>query len=135
MAAVEDMSYQIEWQLWARNRSGGPKAERPLGAISAPERTFSSAWSSGSARSQAAMRLSISFDGSAPLGDGLLIDPVAFCPRPQTSAMYRSTDHGYRRGPPAQNLAPSASFHSEENNAPSKSVVKHVVVKTIDVSS
>ena len=81
------------------------------------------------------MRPSISFDGSAPLGDGLLIDPVAFCQRFQTSAMYCSTDHRCRRGPPVQNLAPSASFHSEENNAPSKSVVKHLVVKIIDVSS
>ena len=49
-----------------------------------------------------------------PLGDGLLIDPVAPSQSPQAllTMLYRSTDRLCRRGAPMENLAHSASFHS-----------------------
>ncbi|MFA0925232.1 hypothetical protein, partial [Xanthomonas fragariae] len=40
--------------------------------------------------------------------------------------LYRSTDRLCRGGAPMQNLAHSASFHSRENNAPSKPGIKHL---------
>jgi hypothetical protein len=40
--------------------------------------------------------------------------------------LYRSTHRRCRGGAPVQNLAHSASFHSKENNAPSKPGIKHV---------
>lgn len=41
--------------------------------------------------------------------------------------LYCSTDRLRRGGAPVQNLPHSASFHSMENNAPSKSGIKHLV--------
>lgn len=63
-----------------------------------------------------------------PLGDGLLIDPVAFRKRPQAllTMLYRSTDCLCRRGAPMKNLAHSASFDSEDKDAPSKPGIKHL---------
>src|SRR5471030_2973538 len=63
-----------------------------------------------------------------PLGHGLLVDPVV---RGQSSQalltmLYRSTDRLCRRGAAMKNLAHSASLHAEENNAPSKSGIKHL---------
>ena len=40
--------------------------------------------------------------------------------------LYRSTHRRCRGGAPVQNLAHSASFHSKENNAPSKPGIKHL---------
>jgi hypothetical protein len=40
--------------------------------------------------------------------------------------LYRPTDRLRRRGAPVQNLAHSASFHSKEKIAPSKSGIKHL---------
>jgi hypothetical protein len=40
--------------------------------------------------------------------------------------LYRSTDRLCRRGAAVENLAHSASFHSPENNAPSKAGIKHL---------
>jgi hypothetical protein len=42
--------------------------------------------------------------------------------------VYRSTDCRRRCGAAVENLAHSASFHSWENNAPSKRGIKHLVV-------
>jgi hypothetical protein len=39
--------------------------------------------------------------------------------------LYRSTHRRCRGGAPVKNLAHSASFHSKENNAPSKPGIKH----------
>ena len=63
-----------------------------------------------------------------PLGDGLLVDPVALGQRPQAllTMLYRSTDRLCRRGAPVENLAHSASFHSDDKNAPSKPGIKHL---------
>jgi hypothetical protein len=41
--------------------------------------------------------------------------------------LYRSTHRRCRGGAPVQNLAHSVSFHSKENNAPSKPGIKHLV--------
>ncbi len=40
--------------------------------------------------------------------------------------LYRSTDRLCRGGAAVKNLPHSASFHSMENNAPSKSGIKHL---------
>ena len=40
--------------------------------------------------------------------------------------LYRSTHRRCRSGAPVQNLAHRASFHSKENNAPSKPGIKHL---------
>src|ERR1700730_12550164 len=63
-----------------------------------------------------------------PLGDGLRIDAVALGQRPQArlTMLYRSTDRLCRRGAAMKNLAHSASFHSPENNAPSKPGIEHL---------
>src|ERR1700721_2854889 len=63
-----------------------------------------------------------------PLGDGLLVDPVAIGQSPQAllTMLYRSTHRRCRGGAPVQNLAHSASFHSKENNAPSKPGIKQL---------
>ena len=57
-----------------------------------------------------------------PLGDRLLVDPVALGERPQAllTMLYRSTDRLCRRGAPMKNLAHSASFDSDDKIAPSK---------------
>ena len=64
-----------------------------------------------------------------PLGDGLLVDPVAPGERPQAllTMLYRSTDRLCRRGAPMKNLAHSASFDSDDKDAPSKPGIKHLV--------
>lgn len=58
----------------------------------------------------------------APLGNGLLIEAVALGKRPQAllTMLYRSTHRLCRRGAPMKNLAHSASFDSEDKDAPSK---------------
>ena len=63
-----------------------------------------------------------------PLRDGLLVDPIAFGQRPQAllTMLYRSTDRLCRRGAPVKNLAHSASFDSEDKDAPSKPGIKHL---------
>src|SRR5277367_4641408 len=63
-----------------------------------------------------------------PLGDGLLVDPVAIGQSPQAllTMLYRSTHRRCRGGAPVKNLAHSASFHSKENNAPSKPGIKQL---------
>jgi hypothetical protein len=40
--------------------------------------------------------------------------------------LYRSTHRRCRNGAPVKNLAHSASFHSKENNAPSKPGIKNL---------
>src|ERR1700735_1326658 len=62
-----------------------------------------------------------------PLGDGLLVDPVAIGQSPQAllTMLYRSTHRRCRGGAPVQNLAHSASFHSKENSAPSIPGTEH----------
>jgi hypothetical protein len=40
--------------------------------------------------------------------------------------LYRSTHRRCRGGAPVENLAHSASFHSKENNAPSKPGIKEL---------
>src|SRR4029077_9901524 len=64
-----------------------------------------------------------------PFGDGLLVDPVAACQCPQAllTMLYRSTDRLCRRGAPMKNLAHSASFDSEDKDAPSKPGIKQLV--------
>jgi hypothetical protein len=42
------------------------------------------------------------------------------------TTLYRSTHRRCRGGAPVENLAHSASFHSKENNAPSKPGIKHL---------
>jgi hypothetical protein len=66
---------------------------------------------------------------SLPLGNRLLVDPVAPGQRPQArlTMLYRSTDCLSRRGAPVKNLAQRASFHSREKTAPSKSGTKPLV--------
>src|SRR5687768_11090197 len=63
-----------------------------------------------------------------PLRYGLLIDAVAPRELPQAllTMLYRSTDCLCRAGAPMQNLSHSASFHSREKTAPSKSGIKHL---------
>ena len=65
----------------------------------------------------------------APLGDRLLVDPVALRQRPQAllTMLYRSTDCLRRGGAPVKNLSHSASLHAGKNNAPSNSGIKHLV--------
>jgi len=59
---------------------------------------------------------------------GALVDPVAACQRPQAllTMLYRSTDRLCCRGAPMKNLAHSASFDSEDKDAPSKPGIKHL---------
>jgi hypothetical protein len=45
--------------------------------------------------------------------------------------LYRPTDRLRRRGAPVQNLAHSASFHSKEKIAPSKSGIKQVASRSL----
>ena len=63
-----------------------------------------------------------------PLGHGLLVDAVApgKCPQALLTILYCSTDRLCRRGAAVKNLAHSASFHSKENNAPSKAGIKQL---------
>src|SRR5688572_29889294 len=63
-----------------------------------------------------------------PLRYGLLIDAVAPRELPQAllTMLYRSTHCLCRAGAPMQNLSHSASFHSSEKTAPSKSGIKHL---------
>src|SRR4029077_8793184 len=65
----------------------------------------------------------------APLGHGLLVDPVVLGQSPQAllTMLYRSTNRLSRRGAAVKNLAHSASLHAEENNAPSKPGIKHLM--------
>src|SRR5262249_25138209 len=62
-----------------------------------------------------------------PFGNGLLVDPVAFSQHPQAllTMLYRSTHRLCRRGAPMKNLAHSASFHTEDKDAPSNPGIKH----------
>jgi hypothetical protein len=46
--------------------------------------------------------------------------------------LYRSTDRLCRCGAAMKNLAHSASLHCEENIAPSKSGIKHLVSGVLD---
>ena len=64
----------------------------------------------------------------APLGDRLLVDPLALRQRPQAlmTMLYRSTDCLRRGGAPVQNLSHSAPLHAGENNAPSNAGIKHL---------
>src|SRR6266496_5038416 len=68
-----------------------------------------------------------------PLGDGLRIDAVApgQCPQARLTMLYRSTDRLCRRGAAVENLAHSPSFHSPENNAPSKAGIKHRLMAAV----
>src|SRR5437763_3454239 len=63
-----------------------------------------------------------------PLGHRLRVDPVA--PGENSQALLtmldRSTHCRRRAGAPMQNLAHSASFHSNEKSAPSKPGTKHL---------
>src|ERR1700730_5802252 len=63
-----------------------------------------------------------------PFGDRLLVDPVSPGKRSQArlTMLYRSTDRLCRSGAPMENLCHSASFESDEKNAPSKSGTKHL---------
>src|SRR5262245_56162996 len=63
-----------------------------------------------------------------PLGDRLLVDPVALGQHPQAllTILYCSTDRLCRGGAPMKNLAHSASFESELKGAPSKPGIKHL---------
>src|SRR5215217_6064928 len=63
-----------------------------------------------------------------PLGDGFWIDAVALGQRPQAllTMLDRSTHCRRRAGAPMQNLAHSASFHSNEKSAPSKPGTKQL---------
>ena len=64
----------------------------------------------------------------APLGHGLLVDPVVLGQSPQAllTMLYRSTDRLSRRGAAVENLAHSASFESLDKDAPSKAGTKHL---------
>src|SRR4029077_9608157 len=64
----------------------------------------------------------------APLGHGLLVDPVMLGQSPQAllTMLYRSTDRLSRRGAAVENLAHNASLHVEENTAPSKPGIKQL---------
>lgn len=63
-----------------------------------------------------------------PFRDRLLVDAVTRLKRPQAffTILYCSTDCLSRRGAAVKNLTHSASFHSKENSAPSKSKIKHL---------
>src|SRR5215210_5450628 len=63
-----------------------------------------------------------------PLRDGLLVDAVALGQAPQArlTMLYRSTDCRCRAGAPMENLAHSASFHSNEKSAPLNPGIKHL---------
>jgi hypothetical protein len=63
-----------------------------------------------------------------PLRNRLRVDSVPLRQRPQAllTMLYRSTDRLCRAGASMQNLSHSASFHAEENNAPSKPETKHL---------
>src|SRR5690242_3633966 len=63
-----------------------------------------------------------------PLGDGLWIDAVAPGQHPQAllTMLDCSTHRRRRAGAPMQNLAHSASFHSDEKSAPSKPGTKQL---------
>src|SRR4029077_2135187 len=67
-----------------------------------------------------------------PLGDRLLIDPVALRQSPQAllTMLYRSTDRLCRRGASMKNLAHSASLESLDKNAPSNIGTKHLGLLT-----
>src|SRR5262249_9765339 len=68
-----------------------------------------------------------------PFGNGLLVDPVAFSQHPQAllTMLYRSTDRLCRRGAPMKNLAHSASFDSEDKDAPPKPWIKHTLIAAL----
>src|SRR5918912_4546599 len=63
-----------------------------------------------------------------PLGYGLRVDPVALGQYPQAllTMLDRATHCRRRAGAPMQNLAHSASFHSNEKSAPSKHGTKQL---------
>src|SRR5205823_4738436 len=63
-----------------------------------------------------------------PFGDCFLVDPVALSEGSQAllTILYCSTDRLRRGGAPVQNLSHSASFHSCDKNAPSKSGIKQL---------
>src|SRR5271166_4209459 len=71
-----------------------------------------------------------------PFGDGLLVDPVPFCKRPQAllTMLYCSTDCLCRYGAAVKNLAHSASLHSRENIAPSKPGIKQLNIRLVGPS-
>jgi hypothetical protein len=68
-----------------------------------------------------------------PFGDSLLIDPVALSQSPQAlfTMLYRSTDCRSRTGAPVENLAHSASLHSNEKSAPSKPGIKQKLMQRV----
>ena len=51
-------------------------------------------------------------------------------PQALLTMLYRSTNRLSRRGAAVENLAHSASLHAEENNAPSKPGIKHLVYRS-----
>src|ERR1700745_562550 len=63
-----------------------------------------------------------------PFGDCFLVDPVALSEGSQAllTILYCATDRLRRVGAPVQNLSHSASFHSCDKNAPSKSGIKQL---------
>lgn len=63
-----------------------------------------------------------------PLRIRFLVHLVTLRQRPQAllNMLYCSKDRLRRRGAPVRNLSHSASLHAEENNAPSKSGIKHL---------
>src|SRR4051794_37452295 len=63
-----------------------------------------------------------------PLGDGFWVNPVTSGENSQAllTILYCSTDRRRRAGAPMQNLAHSASFHSNEKSAPSKPGTKQL---------
>src|SRR4029453_3496745 len=64
-----------------------------------------------------------------PFGDRLGVDAMALGQGPQArlTMLYRSTDCLCRCGAPMENLAHSASLHSDDKNAPSNPGIKHLV--------
>jgi hypothetical protein len=65
-----------------------------------------------------------------PFRNRLRIDPIALGQRPQTvrTSLDRAPDNPRRRGASVQYLAHSASFHSDDEIAPSKPRIKHLGV-------
>jgi hypothetical protein len=65
----------------------------------------------------------------APLGHGLVVDPAVLGQSPQAllTMLYHSMDHLDRRGAAVENLAHITSLYAEENYAPSKPGIKHLV--------
>ena len=65
-----------------------------------------------------------------PLGDRLLVHPIPLRQRSQAllTMLYRSTDCLSRGGAPVKNLSHSASLQAGDNNAPSKSGIKHLML-------